>query len=100
MEIDLVDADAGDVGWLDVQLPRRAITAHPDGTGAARIGVDELDTNGVAEIKHGRELLDQKLTGLGGPKLVFSFKKAVVALVGRFDGNGSLTREFAVAACP
>lgn len=53
---------------------------------------DELSPN---ELRHGRKVLERKLSGLGGPALVFPFKAAAVALVGKFDGNGWLDRTFA-----
>ena len=47
------------------------------------------------EMRHGRDLLEQKLANLGSPDLVFPFKGAAVALVGSFDGNGWLDHRFA-----
>lgn len=47
------------------------------------------------ELRHGREVLERKLTHTGAPALVFPFKAAAVALVGRFEGNGWLPRRFA-----
>ncbi len=53
---------------------------------------DELTPD---ELRHGRQVLERKLSDLDGPVLVFPFKAAAVALVGRFDGNGWLDRTFA-----
>jgi TDG/mug DNA glycosylase family protein len=47
------------------------------------------------ELRHGRELLERKLSSVGRPPLIFSFKAAAVALVGTFDGNGWLEGTFA-----
>jgi TDG/mug DNA glycosylase family protein len=46
------------------------------------------------ELRHGREVLERKLAHAGTPALVFPFKAAAVALVGTFDGNGWLPRQF------
>ncbi len=46
------------------------------------------------EIKHGARLLAAKLELAAAPVLIFPFKAAAVALVGRFDGNGWLHRRF------
>jgi TDG/mug DNA glycosylase family protein len=47
------------------------------------------------ELRHGCELLERKLSRVGGPPLIFSFKAAAVALVGKFDGNGWVEETFA-----
>lgn len=52
---------------------------------------DELTAD---ELRHGAKLLAEKLRALDAPVLLFPFKKAAVALVGRFDGNGWITRDF------
>lgn len=49
----------------------------------------------AAELRFGRQVLEDKLAALGGPALVFPFKQAAVALVGRFEGNGWLDQTFA-----
>jgi TDG/mug DNA glycosylase family protein len=49
----------------------------------------------AAELRHGRQVLEEKLDALCGPALVFPFKQAAVALVGKFAGNGWLDRTFA-----
>lgn len=52
----------------------------------------------AAELQHGRCLLEAKLDDLGGPALIFPFKKAAVALLGRFAGNGWHQKQFAGCA--
>lgn len=47
------------------------------------------------EFRHGRDLLERKLSRAGAPALIFPFKAAAVALVGKFDGNGWLEANFA-----
>lgn len=49
----------------------------------------------AAALRHGRQVLEDKLGALGAPALVFPFKQAAVAPVGRFEGNGRLDRTFA-----
>lgn len=49
------------------------------------------------ERKHGAELLASKLKDTEAPVLIFPFKDAAVALVGRFSGNGWLRQRFAGA---
>jgi TDG/mug DNA glycosylase family protein len=49
----------------------------------------------AAELRFGRQVLEDKLAALGGPALVFPFKRAAVALVGKFEGNGWIDRTFA-----
>lgn len=44
----------------------------------------------AAEMKHGVEILERKLSDLGSPTLIFPFKKTAQTLVGPFDGNGWL----------
>ena len=53
---------------------------------------DELSS---AELSHGAARLSEKLHDIGAPVLIFPFKAAAVALVGRFDGNGWLDVGFA-----
>lgn len=49
------------------------------------------------ERKHGAELLARKLADTAVPVLIFPFKDAAVALVGKFSGNGWLRQHFAGA---
>ena len=53
------------------------------------------DLVSAAELQHGAALLAETLAQVGAPTLIFPFKKAAVALVGRFDGNGWLDGAFA-----
>ena len=53
---------------------------------------DEVSSD---ELRHGRELLESKLLLVGATALIFPFKAAAVALVGRFRGNGWLEEPFA-----
>ena len=48
-----------------------------------------------AEKRHGVELVVEKLQTLHAPVVIFPFKAAAVELVGKFEGNGWLGREFA-----
>lgn len=74
-----------------------------DAAVAAGVGFSDLVKRPTAranevrpdELRHGRELLERKLAHTGVPALIFPFKAAAVALVGRFDGNGWLPRQFA-----
>jgi TDG/mug DNA glycosylase family protein len=50
-----------------------------------------------SEMRHGVELLREKLQAIRAPVLIFPFKRAAVAVVGKFDGNGWLTQRFAGA---
>src|SRR5205823_1129190 len=47
-----------------------------------------------SELQHGAKLLEAKLRKLQRPTLIFPFKAAAVALLGRFDGNGWLSGDF------
>jgi TDG/mug DNA glycosylase family protein len=47
------------------------------------------------EVRRGRELLERKLSRTGARVLIFPFKTAAVALVGKFEGNGWLVGSFA-----
>lgn len=49
----------------------------------------------AAELRHGRQVLEDKLGALGEPALGFPFKQAAVTPVGRSEGNGRLDRTFA-----
>lgn len=51
------------------------------------VGADEVSSE---ELSHGRGLLEKKLEKLAIPRLIFTFKKAAVELLGEFDGNGLL----------
>lgn len=51
-------------------------------------GADEVSAE---ELRHGRTLLEAKLERLQIPRVIFTFKKAAVELLGDFEGNGSLT---------
>ena len=55
-------------------------------------GADEVSRD---ELRHGRDLLERRLNHLGNPPLIFPFKAAAVALVGKFDRNGWIDRKFA-----
>lgn len=74
-----------------------------DAAVAAGIGFTDLvkrptgraDDVSPDELRHGRGLLERKLSGIGDPVLIFPFKAASAALVGRFDGNGWLEQTFA-----
>lgn len=48
----------------------------------------------AAERRYGAGLIAEKLEAIGGEVLIFPFKAAAVELVGRFDGNGWLERNF------
>lgn len=50
-----------------------------------------------SEMRHGAELLRARLEAVRAPVLIFPFKRAAVALVGPFEGNGWLDRRFAGA---
>jgi TDG/mug DNA glycosylase family protein len=50
-----------------------------------------------AEMRYGVDLMRARLESVRPPVLIFPFKRAAVALVGRFDGNGWLDRTFAGA---
>ncbi len=47
------------------------------------------------EKRYGVRVLAEKLERLGPTVLIFPFKAAAVALIGRFEGNGWIGREFA-----
>jgi len=49
------------------------------------------------ERRHGAALLRGKLEAVRPPVLIFPFKEAAVALVGKFQGNGWLEQRFAGA---
>jgi double-stranded uracil-DNA glycosylase len=74
-----------------------------DAAVAAGIGFTEIVKRPTAradlltpdEIRHGAELLAVKLEKLHAPTLIFPFKRAAEALVGRITGNGWLRQEFA-----
>jgi TDG/mug DNA glycosylase family protein len=51
----------------------------------------------TAEMRFGARLLGSKLERAGARALIFPFKAAAVALVGRFRGNGWLPQTFAGA---
>jgi TDG/mug DNA glycosylase family protein len=40
------------------------------------------------ELEHGRAQLEEKLTDLEVPRIIFTFKKSAVALLGQFEGFG------------
>lgn len=40
------------------------------------------------ELQHGRELLEARLAATRAPRVIFTFKRAAVALLGAFDGHG------------
>ena len=42
------------------------------------------------ELAHGRGLLEAKLVALALPKVLFTYKSAATALLGRFEGHGPL----------
>lgn len=42
----------------------------------------------VGELEHGTTLLEEKLGALEVPRIIFTFKKSAVALLGQFDGFG------------
>lgn len=44
------------------------------------------------ELEHGRQIMEAKLAALEVPLIIFTFKGAATALLGRFDGHGSLGR--------
>lgn len=50
-----------------------------------------------SEMRHGAELLRTRIEQVRAPVLIFPFKRAAVALVGKFEGNGWLDRTFAEA---
>lgn len=55
------------------------------------------DEVSAEELRHGANLLASNVETIGAPVLILPFKAAAVALVGRFDGNGWLERNFAGA---
>ena len=50
-----------------------------------------------SEMHYGVELLRARLDSVRAPVLIFPFKRAAVAVIGNFDGNGWLHRTFAGA---
>lgn len=48
-----------------------------------------------SEMRYGVEVLRARLEAARSPVLIFPFKRAAVALIGKFDGNGWLDRTFA-----
>ena len=50
-----------------------------------------------SEMHYGVELLRARLDSVRAPVLIFPFKRAAVAVIGNFDGNGWLDRTFAGA---
>lgn len=42
----------------------------------------------IGELEHGRALLETKLGDLEVPRIIFTFKKSAVALLGQFEGFG------------
>ena len=55
---------------------------------------DEVPDN---EMRHGVALLRARLERVRPPVLIFPFKRAAVALVGKFEGNGWLRTTFTAA---
>ena len=45
----------------------------------------------AGELEHGRELVENKLTALAVPKVLFTFKASAEALLGRLAGPGVQT---------
>ena len=78
-------------GFEDV-APVAAGIGFTDGDKRPTGRADEVASD---ELRHGRQNLEPKLNALGCPPLVFPFKGAAVALVGKFDGNGWLEQTFA-----
>src|SRR5581483_9165384 len=75
------DAVAVEIGFTDVvKRPTARSDEVPD-----------------SEMRHGVELLRTRLEVVGAPVLIFPFKRAAVAVIGKFDGNGWLDRTFAGA---
>jgi len=72
-----------------------AVTSGVGFTDVVKRPTVSADLVGPDEMKHGSGLLAEKLTAISAPVLLFPFKAAAVALVGPFDGNGWLDREFA-----
>lgn len=64
----------------------------PDGAKRPTARANEL---GAAELRQGRDILENKLRGGTAPVLIFPFKAAAAALIGKFDGNGWLDSTFA-----
>lgn len=46
-----------------------------------------------AELDHGRELLGKRLRRFQIPRIIFTFKKSAIVVLGPFDGFGLLNRE-------
>jgi TDG/mug DNA glycosylase family protein len=80
----------------------------PDGDGfeddrafAAGLGFTDLVKRPTArasglpedEFLHGSALLEDRLRGLGIPRMVFTFKKSATVLLGPFDGFGLIERD-------
>jgi TDG/mug DNA glycosylase family protein len=51
----------------------------------------------AAELEHGRTLLDQRLTDVQVPRVIFTFKKSATVLLGDFAGFGLIDRRLAGA---
>lgn len=86
-------------------IPEESEGFEDDTAVAAGIGFTDVvkrptpsaDLVSKSEMAHGAELLKAKLESVGAPLIIFPFKAAAVALVGRFLGNGWLRQRFAGA---
>jgi double-stranded uracil-DNA glycosylase len=72
-----------------------AVAAGVGFTDIAKRPTARADLLTTDEIRHGAELLAAKLEKLHASTLIFPFKRAAEALVGRFAGNGWLRQKFA-----
>ena len=50
-----------------------------------------------SELTYGRAILEEKLNEIGTPLVIFTFKKAAIALLGIFPGHGLLSRTWRLA---
>lgn len=85
----LVQADVLDLageGYEDDQACAQDI-GFTDAVKRPTAGADGLRPG---ELAHGRELLKARLAEFAAPRVIFTFKKAAVALLGQFDGHGLL----------
>lgn len=84
-------------------LPSESLGFEDDDAVAIGIGFTDIvkrptataDEVTRAELRHGAGLLADKLSAASIPVLIFPFKAAAVALIGRFDGNGWLDQQLA-----